>query len=483
MSERFERRRSAASRRSRSSRGRPRLGAQGLASRTRTIDRMRLARLMARELVSFEDRHPRSRELFERARRSLLAGVPMNWMARWAGPYPVFVDRATGARIWDVDGHAYADFCLGDTGSMFGHSPPVVVRAIQRQLARGITTMLPSEDSVWVGHELARRFGLPYWQIAMTATDANRFAIRIAREVTGRPKILVYNGCYHGTVDEALVELEEGRIRPISGSIGPPVEPSVTTKAIEFNDVPALEAALAPRDVAAVLAEPAMTNQGIILPDPEYHRHLREATRNTGTLLIIDETHTLCEGPGGYTRAHGLRPDLITLGKPVGSGFPAAAFGMAEGIVEPSLAKVRGEGADESGIGGTLSGNPVAAAAMRATLEHIITPAAYQKMIPLAKRWTEGVQRTIEDLELPWHVTRLGARAEYRFRPTPPRNGGEAIASRDVELDRFVHLYALNRGILLTPFHNMALMSPATRARDVDHHTDVFREGAEELVG
>lgn len=407
----------------------------------------------------------------------------MNWMARWAGPYPVFVERATGAQIWDVDGHRYVDFCLGDTGAMFGHSPPVVVRAINRQIRRGITTMLPTEDSVWVGHELSRRFGLPYWQLAMTATDANRFAIRIAREVSGRPKILVFNGCYHGSVDEALVELENGRIGPNPGSIGPPVDPSLTTKLIEFNDVPALEQALAPRDVAAVLAEPAMTNQGIILPDPGYHDHLREITRRTGTLLIIDETHTLCEGPGGYTRAHGLHPDMITVGKPIASGIPAAAFGMGAGIAEPSLPKAQADTGDESGIGGTLSGNPVAAAAMRATLEHVITPAAYRHMIPLAKRWTDGVERTIREFELPWHVIRLGARAEYRFRPTPAHNGGEAIASKDSDLDRFVHLYALNRGILLTPFHNMALMCPATRRSDVDRHTKVFAECAGEIVG
>jgi glutamate-1-semialdehyde 2,1-aminomutase len=458
-------------------------GAAGHLPLARTLDRLRLARILVRELVRFEDEHPRSRELFERARRSLLAGVPMNWMARWAGPFPIFVDHAIGARLEDVDGHRYADFCLGDTGSMFGHSPPIVVRSVIRQLRRGITTMLPTEDSVWVGQELSRRFRLPYWQLTMSATDANRFAIRIAREVTGRPKIMVFNGCYHGTVDEALVELDGGQIRPIPGSIGPPVDPSITTKAIEFNDVPALERALAPRDVAAVLAEPAMTNQGIILPDPGYHDRLRQITRETGTILILDETHTLCEGPGGYTRAHHLQPDMITLGKPIGSGIPAGAFGMAEGIAEPSLPKVRADTADESGIGGTLSGNPVAVAAMRATLEHVITPAAFRRMVPLAKRWTSGVHRTIREMSLPWHVTRLGARAEYRFRPAPPRNGGEAIAAKDAELDRLVHLYALNRGVLLTPFHTMALMSPSTRSADVDLHTKVFSECARELVG
>ncbi len=446
------------------------------------IDRVRLARLTARELLAFEEEHPRSRELFDRAQRSLLAGVPMNWMARWAGPYPVFVERAAGARIWDVDGNAYADFCLGDTGAMFGHGPAPVLRAIRRQLSRGITTMLPSEDAAWVGAELSRRFGLPYWQLAMTATDANRFALRIAREVTGRPKVLVFNGCYHGTVDEALAELDGGVVGPNPGSIGPPVDPRLTSKVIEFNDVPALDRALAPGDVAAVLAEPAMTNQGIILPDDGYHARLREITRRTGTLLILDETHTLCEGPGGYTRAHGLEPDMITLGKPLASGIPVAAFGMSSGTAERSLPKARADTGDESGIGGTLSGNPLATAAMRATLEHVITPAAYKHMIPLARRWSSGVDRTIRDLALPWHVTRLGARAEYRFRGLPPRNGGEAIAARDLELDRYFHLYALNRGLLLTPFHNMALMAPSTRAADVDRHSRVFRECAEELV-
>ncbi len=413
----------------------------------------------------------------------MLAGVPMNWMARWAGPYPVFVDRAAGARLWDVDGHAYADFCLGDTGAMFGHAPAPVVGAIRRQLRRGITTMLPSEDSVWVGSELARRFGLPYWQLSMTATDANRFALRIAREVTARPKVLVFNGCYHGTVDEALAELDGGIVGPNPGSIGPPVDLRLTTKVIEFNDVPALERALAPRDVAAVLAEPAMTNQGIILPDPGYHAALREITRRTGTLLILDETHTICEGPGGYTRAHRLEPDMITLGKPLASGVPVAAFGMSAATAELSLPKARADTGDESGIGGTLSGNPLAAAATRATLERVITPAAFRHMIPLARRWTTGVDGAIRQLGLPWHVTRLGARAEYRFRPTPPRNGGEALGARDLELDRYFHLYALNRELLLTPFHNMALMAPSTRARDVDHHTRVFRECAQELVG
>jgi glutamate-1-semialdehyde 2,1-aminomutase len=406
----------------------------------------------------------------------------MNWMTKWPGAFPVFVREGKGARVRDVDGFEYVDFCLGDTGAMFGHSPPEVVAAISSQLKRGITTMLPAEASIWVAEELARRFSLPYWQMTLTATDANRFAIRIAREVTGRPKILVFNGCYHGTVDETLVELDHGAVVPVPGNIGPPVEPERTTKIVEFNDVLALEKALAPRDVAAVLAEPAMTNRGIILPDPGFHDRLRALTRAHGTILILDETHTLSEGPGGYTGAHGLRPDMITLGKPVGSGIPAAAFGMTADLMDRCLPKLRGPGADESGVGGTLAGNALAAVAMKATLQHLITEGAYARMIPLAKRFAAGVEQTIEKLSVPWHVVRLGARAEYRFQPTPPRNGGEALSTGEPSLDRLVHLYMLNRGILLTPFHNMALMSPQTRRSDVDRHTRIFREFAEELL-
>jgi len=385
--------------------------------------------------------------------------------------------------VSDVDGVEYVDFCLGDTGAMFGHSPPAVMRAVSRQLERGITTMLPNEAAIWVAEELARRFGLTYWQMTLTATDANRFAIRIAREVTGRPKILVFNGCYHGTVDETLVELVDGLVIPVPANVGPPVAPRQTTKVIEFNDVRALEEALAPRDVAAVLAEPAMTNRGIILPERGFHERLRALTRTYGTLLILDETHTLSEGPRGYTGAHGLRPDMITLGKPVGSGIPAAAFGMTADIVERSLPKLRGPGADESGIGGTLAGNALAAVAMKATLQHMITERAYARMIPLAERFAAGVEEVIDEFAVPWHVVRLGARAEYRFFPTPPRNGAEAHSPGTAALDRLVHRYMLNRGVLLTPFHNMALVSPYTRRGDVDLHTRVFRDFARELVG
>jgi glutamate-1-semialdehyde 2,1-aminomutase len=446
------------------------------------VDRAKVKAVTEREAKSFSKTHPRSRRLFERARRSMIGGVPMNWMIEWPGSFPIFTATARGSRITDVDGHRYVDFCLGDTGAMFGHGPDATVRAAVKQLRKGITTMLPTGDSVWVGEELARRFGLPYWQVAMTATDANRFALRMAREATGRRKILVFNGCYHGTVDETLVRLVEGKVVPREGSMPPPIDPDLTTKIVEFNDLPALEQALAPSDIAAVLMEPAMTNCGIILPEPGYLNQVRDLTRRTETVWIIDETHTWCAGPGGYTRAYGLKPDMITVGKPIAGGIPAAAFGLSQELYDKTAGNMLAETTGVNGLGGTLTGNPFALAAMRASLEKVITPKAYKHMTPLAKKFQDGVERTIHDHALPWHSVRLGTRVEYRFRATPPKNGAEAIAAKDPLLNRYVHLFDLNRGILLTPFHNMALMSPYTTRRDVDLHTRIFKDSIEAIA-
>jgi glutamate-1-semialdehyde 2,1-aminomutase len=365
---------------------------------------------------------------------------------------------------------------------MTGHAPAPAVQAVAEQAGRGITLMLPSEDALWVGEELGRRFGLPFWQFALTATDANRFAIRLARAITGRPKILVFNWCYHGTVDETFASLVDGRVVSREGNVGPPVEPAETTRVVEFNDVEALERELAHGDVACLLAEPALTNIGIVLPQPGYHDALREVTRRTDTLLIIDETHTICSGPGGYTRAYGLEPDLLTIGKPIASGIPAAAYGFSAGVAARVQDAIPNEQADVGGIGGTLAANVLSLAAARATLGEVLTDETFERMIALGERFETGVQRAIDEYSLPWHVIRLGCRVEYLFRREPARTGEEAAAGGDVALDRLIHLYALNRGILLTPFHNMALMSPATTEADVDRHTEVFGEAARELT-
>jgi len=446
------------------------------------IERFRLQSLMEREREQFVREHPKSKAMFERAGGSLHGGVPMNWMTKWPGPFPVFVAEAHGAHFTDLDGHEYIDLCLGDTGAMTGHSPEAAVAALTAQAGRGLTFMLPTEDSIWVGEELKRRFGLPYWQFALTATDANRFSIRIARQITGRPKILVFNWCYHGTVDETFINLHDGVAGPRRGNIGPPVNPTVTTRVVEFNDVEALERELAHRDVACILMEPALTNVGIVHPAPGFHDAVRELSREYGSLLIIDETHTICAGPGGYTREHDLDPDIFVIGKPIASGVPAAVYGFTEAVAKQLDEHVKREDCDTGGIGGTLAGNALSIAVMRATLGKVLTAEAFERMIPLASVFAKGVEGVIHEFAMPWHVTQLGCRAEYLFTERRPVNGQQAADAADFEMDQFMHLFALNRGILMTPFHNMALMSPATTMGDVEHHTEVFREAVQQLT-
>ncbi|MEY3618884.1 MAG: hypothetical protein RL726_1582 [Actinomycetota bacterium] len=406
----------------------------------------------------------------------------MPWMTRWPGAFPVFVERAEGSRFVDVDGIEYVDFCMGDTGAMAGHSVPGLADALRQRASRGITTMLPSEDSVWVSAELARRFGLPKWQLAMTATDANRFVLRLARRVTGRPKIAVIDWCYHGTVDETLAVLDGDRVVSRPGAIGPPVDVSATTRVVPFNDLDALDATLAHGDVAALLMEPALTNIGIVMPEPGYLAAVREITARHGVLWIIDETHTICAGPGGCTRAWNLAPDAITIGKPIGGGMPVAAYGFSESFARSTEELAGDHTADVAGIGGTLTGNSLAMAAMRATLSTTLLDSDFERMFVLAEAWTNGVADAFGSRGLNWHVQQLGARAEYWFSP-PPRNGAQAAAASDPDLESFMHLHALNRGVLLTPFHNMALMSPAHTRSDVDRHTEVFSLAVDSLTG
>jgi glutamate-1-semialdehyde 2,1-aminomutase len=438
------------------------------------IPLQRVAAIFEAERDSYVSLHPRSLAAAGHGIAGFYQGVPMHWMRDWSMPYPFLVESARGAVLRDVDGNEFADFCLGDTGSMFGHSPPAVVEAIERQAGKGLTYMLPTEDAVEVGRLLTERFDLPHWQVATTATDANRFALRVARAVTGRPKILVFNGCYHGTVDETFVRLVGGRAVNRPGLLGQVADLSQLARVVEFNDVPALEAALAHGDVACVIAEPVMTNSCMVLPEPGFHSALRRLTRAAGTLLLIDETHTISTGPGGYTRAHGLEPDLFVLGKPVAGGVPASVWGFTDEVARRLNAVREQTPPGHSGMGTTLSANALSLAAMRATLEHVMTAAAYAHMEALAERLATGLQLAVTTYGVPWHVVRVGARVEFICAPGPLRNGTEAEAAHAPALEQAIHLALLNRGCLIAPFHNMMLVSPATTAAQVETLIQAF---------
>ncbi len=448
------------------------------------INRDRLAELSQREKDAFAERNPRSRQAYERAAH-LFGRVPMTWMNKSAAGFPIYLDTAHGATVNDLDGHSYVDFSLGDTGAMAGHSPRAVVEAVQRRFDTqgGATAMLPTEDAAWVGAELARRFTVPSWSFALTATDANRWAIRLLRAVTGRPKILFNSYCYHGSVDESLIVLDaDGKPASRDGNVGAPTDVTTTSRVAEFNDLDGLSRELAHGDVAAVLMEPALTNIGIVLPEPGYLDGVRELTKAAGTYLINDETHTFSAGPGGATGLWNLHPDVVTIGKAIGGGIPAGAYGLSEELAGAIAARTDLDLIDMGGVGGTLAGNALSVAAMRATLEHVLTDEAFARMIDIASRFAAGVQATIDRHGLPWSVSRLGARVEYRFATPAPRTGTASAASADPELEDFLHVYLANRGILLTPFHNMALMSPSTTVEQVAHHDNVFAAAVQELL-
>jgi glutamate-1-semialdehyde 2,1-aminomutase len=447
------------------------------------IDRGRLAKQFEAERRAFAERNPVSRRAADAA-TNLFGGVPMTWMAKTAGAFPIYLDRAQGARLVDLDGHELVDFCLGDTGAMAGHSPAATVAAVQARFADagGATAMLPTEDAALVAAELTRRFGVSRWSFALTATDANRWIIRLARAVTGRPKILFNSWCYHGTVDESLIVATPDGPRSRPGNVGAPFDVTATSRVAEYNDLEELERELARGDVAAVLMEPALTNIGIVLPEPGYLDGVRELTRAAGTLLVNDETHTLSAGPGGCTLAWQLDPDIVTLGKAIAGGIPIGAYGLHERLADQLAARTDLDLVDTGGVGGTLAGNALSLAAARATLDDVLTDAAFVGMIDLATRYTAGVERIIATHDLPWSVAQLGARSEYRFCAPAPRNGSEAQAATDEELDDYLHVFLLNHGVLLTPFHNMALMCPATTEADVDLHIDVLDAAVRSLV-
>jgi glutamate-1-semialdehyde 2,1-aminomutase len=442
------------------------------------VNREALSRALAEETITYRNRTPGSLAQYDAADH-LFGRVPMTWMNKWSGGYPIALATAHGNRITDVDGNEYVDFALGDTGAMAGHSPAPTVAAVQERIAvhGGITTMMPSDDAEWVAADLTRRFGLPLWSFTLTATDANRWALRIARMVTGRPKVLAFSYCYHGAVDETFVITgPDGKPEPRGGNVGPPTPIESTTRVAEFNDLQSVESALAHGDVAVVITEPALTNIGIVLPEPGFLDGLRELCSKYGTLLLIDETHTISAGPGGCTAAWGLQPDIFVIGKSLGGGVPSGAYGLTQEVADAIARHAEADLVDVGGVGGTLAGNVLSTAAMRATLGEVFTDEAFAHMIALSTAFREGVEAAINEFDAPWSVAQLGARVEYRFTSPAPRTGSQSAAAHDDELEEYLHLFMANRGVLMTPFHNMALMCPNTTRADVDLHTALFHQ-------
>ena len=449
-----------------------------------SIDRQRLAEHLTQERDLHVQRTPKSRALFERADH-LFGRVPMTWMNKWSGGYPLYLAGAHGNRITDVDGNEYVDFALGDTGAMAGHSPKPTVAAVEKRIGQegGITTMMPTEDAEWVAAELTRRFGMPLWSFSLTATDANRWALRIARMVTGRSKVMAFSYCYHGSVDETFVITgADGGAAPRGGNVGPAVPIDQTTRVAEFNDLASVEAGLAHGDVAVLIMEPALTNIGIVLPEPGFLDGVRDLCDQYGTLLLIDETHTISAGPGGCTAAWGLRPDIFVIGKSIGGGIPTGAYGITQALADAVATREDADLVDVGGVGGTLAGNVLSTAAMRATLGNVLTDEAFAHMIELATRFRDGVEQVLSQYLVPWSIEQLGARAEYRFCSPAPRSGSESAAAHDDDLEEYLHLFLSNRGVLITPFHNMALMCPQTTAVDVDLHSLLFGEAVAQIA-
>ncbi len=425
--------------------------------------------MLERENLLYVQRNPKSQVLSLKASQNWLRGVPMHWMVDWDLPFPLFVEKASGSTLRDVDGHELADLCLGDTGAMFGHSPPAIAECMAREGAKGLTTMLPSPDAATVGALLEDRFGLPCWQVTATASDANRAVIRWARAITGRSKILIFNHAYHGCVDDTFVTADHGQIKMVEGLVGEPRDLTQFTKVIEFNDVTALEAALREGDVACVLAEPVMTNVGMVLPHAGFLETLRALTIKTKTLLIFDETHTLTSSPGGYAKTVNITPDGLVFGKPIAGGIPAAVYGFSADVAVRISAYLQKRGEGRSGIGTTLSGSRIQLALIKTTLETFFTDDVFSGLITKAQRLERGIADLLTKHALPWHVTRVGSRVEFMCVEKPPDNGFEASQSIHLPVDQAVHRYLLNRGVVITPFHNMMLICPSTTETQIQH--------------
>jgi len=445
------------------------------------IERASIEAMREREIARFVAANPKSKAHAKSA-QGWFQGVPFHWMLDWSSPFPIVAQEASGATLTSIDGQVFDDFCLGDTASMFGHSPAPLAKAIAAQAGQGLSYMLPTAKGAELGSMLADMFGLPQWQVTTTASEANRAVIRWCRGITGRDKILIFNGCYHGAVDDVFVDLRDGRAVNRPSLIGQVQDLLPTTVAIEFNDVDALAAALRGGDIACVLAEPLMTNIGMVRDAPGFLTELRRLCDETSTILVFDETHTISSGYGGHSNMHGPKPDILVVGKSIGGGVPCAVYGFTEAIAKRMAALNASRPAGHSGIGTTLSANAMAITAMHAMLGQVITRGAYAHMLSMADRLVAQLNGVISTHSLDWHVSHVGARVELVCSAIPPRNGSEARAVMDHALESTIHLYLANRGILLAPFHNMMLVSPVTQVAQVDRLAAELNSALTELL-
>jgi len=431
------------------------------------LDRNRIRAWHARELARFREERPRSMAMIGRAAEHMPGGVPMAWMAS-DKDQPVYIDHGQGAGFADLDGFSYVDFNASDMAMFCGHANPQIVAAVQAQAARSTQFLLPTPASVEVAEELARRYPVPLWQFTLSATQANTEAIRLARAATGRDVVVLFQGHYHGHFEEGLVDLEDGRAKPVQRGLSKGVTGRV--RIAQFNDPDTVRAALGPGDVALVLTEPAMANTvHLLLPEPGWHEGLRALTRQYGTLLAIDETHSHVVGPGGATALYGLRPDVVTIGKAVAGGLPMGAYGVTAelgGQLDP---------ARNVATGGTLFGNPLSAAAAKAALTQVLVPAAYEHATALGGELADGIEQAIESAGLPWTVIRFGPRSGQWYGPMP-RTGAEAHALTDGELTRLIRIWLANRGVWeALPGAGPTVPVPAGSA-DVRRYLEAYHE-------
>lgn len=441
-----------------------------------------MAELKEREDSAFVAMRPRSQELWASGQVAMPNGVPMSWLRTSYDHPPLFIESAAGSHLRDVDGHEYADFNIADMSMFTGYGPAPVVEAVSRQIARGSHYLLPTEDSIWVAGELARRYGLPMWQFTLAATSANTEVIRIARASTGREKVLFFDGKYHGHFDDVLVELEDGRL--VSEEAGLPRDITTRTLVVPFNDLGALERVLAAREVCVVITEPALTNNvGLLMPDDAFHAGLRELTRSTGTLLAYDETHTQVVGPGGLTRRWELEPDFVTVGKSIAAGIPLGAYGMTADMADV-LQRPGGRDDDKPqvAVGGTLFGNPVSMAAARAAMSEVLTEDAYAHSQALGSRLADGLSGVVAGSGLAWSTHRFWPRSGFSFSPEMPRTATEALEAFDVPLRKLMRVYLANRGVWDAIVGAGPTCSVAANDEDVDSYVAAFAGLVGELV-